>query len=115
MQLQQNFSNSMKTVYANRKKTLTAFSDELGISRSSLQEILKGNGNPRIDTVEHIASRLGVDPLLLLSTSCSDEDVQLLISLFRLSDVACTLSNDKKVELASHFHAIIDILIDVKE
>ena len=42
-------------------KSITELSDELGISRSSLQSILNGTGNPRSDTLEHIAARLGID------------------------------------------------------
>ncbi len=52
-----------------RQKSLSQFAEELAISRSSLQDMLKGEGNPTLSTVELVASRLGLDPLLLLSQS----------------------------------------------
>lgn len=47
--------------------TITEFSDHCGIARSSMQLILSGKGNPRLDTIEHIARRLDVNPLSLLT------------------------------------------------
>ena len=67
MALQRNLSDSMNLIRAKRQHSITKFSEELGISRSAVQEILKGTANPRIDTVEHIAKQLKMDPLLLLS------------------------------------------------
>lgn len=67
MALQKNLSDSMNLIRAKRQQSITEFSEELGISRSSMQEILKGTANPRIDTVEHIAKQLQMDPLILLS------------------------------------------------
>ena len=42
MTLQDNFSNSVKIAYKNSNKTLAEFSNEIGISRTTLQDILKG-------------------------------------------------------------------------
>lgn len=53
MTLQKNFSHNLTAFYRRHAKTLTAFSEELGISRSSLQEIMKGNSNSRLDTASH--------------------------------------------------------------
>lgn len=50
-----------------RGLSITEFSEELGIARSSLQAILSGTGNPRCDTIEHIAGHLNVDYRMLLS------------------------------------------------
>ena len=47
---------------------VSELSDELDISRSALQAILLCKANPRMDTIEHIASRLGVSPISLLSS-----------------------------------------------
>lgn len=111
MTLQRNFSNSITLAYKNSKKTLASFSDELGISRTTLQDILNGNSNPRVDTIEMVAEGLGVNPLSLLSTTYSEEDISLLLPLLRLGNIASSLSDDEKEDLASHCHAIIRILI----
>ena len=55
MTLQKNMSNMMNAIRTSRKQSIAEFSEELGISRSSTQELLKGTGNPRMDTVEHLS------------------------------------------------------------
>lgn len=114
MTLQSNFSNSVKIAYQNSGKTLAEFSNEIGISRATLQSILKGDSNSRIDTIEVVADGLNTSPLALLSTPCGEKELGFLLSLFQLSDVATALSDDEKEELAAHCHAIIDILFNAK-
>lgn len=111
MTLQSNFSNSVKLAYKNSNKTLSEFSNEIGVSRTTLQDILKGNSSSRIDTVEVVANGLKTSPLALLSTPCGEKELAFLLSLFQLSDVASALPDDEKEELAAHCHAMIRILI----
>lgn len=58
---------NLNRVRLDRGLSITEFSEELGIARSSLQSILNGTGNPRSDTIEHIAGRLCTDYRALLS------------------------------------------------
>lgn len=110
MSLQKNLSDSMTAIHANRRQTLTAFAKELGISRSSLQEILKGNGNPRIDTIEQIASQLRIDPLELLASS--EDQLKIMLPLSQFLDVICDLPDDKKQELLSAFNSIVGLFMN---
>lgn len=110
MSLQKNLSDSMTAIHANRRQTLTAFAKELGISRSSLQEILKGNGNPRIDTIEQIASQLKIDPLELLA--CSEDQLKIMLPLSQFLDAICKLPDDKKQELLSAFNTIVELFMN---
>ena len=114
MTLQDNFSNSVKIAYKNSNKTLAEFSNEIGISRTTLQDILKGNSSSRIDTVEVVADGLNTDPLALLSNPYGENELAFLLSLFQLSDAASALADDEKEELAAHCHAIISILFGAK-
>ncbi len=50
-----------------RNKSLTEFSEELGISRTALYEYLRGRGNPSVETLEHIAEKLSVSPAVLMT------------------------------------------------
>ena len=111
MTLQDNFSNSVKIAYKNSNKTLAEFSNEIGISRTTLQDILKGNSSSRLDTVEVVADGLNTDPLALLSNPYGENELAFLLSLFQLSDAASALADDEKEELAAHCHAMIRILI----
>lgn len=67
MSLSDNFSNNLSYLRKIHKSTLTEFADEAQISRSHLQNLLKSACNPRLDTVEHVARGLQIDPLKLLS------------------------------------------------
>ena len=89
--LQQNLSNFMNAIRSSRKQSITEFANEIGISRSEMQQILKGSCNLRIDTVKYIADKLTVDPLILLfpSYSKSQQEFALLLlnKLFAFSKV----------------------------
>lgn len=67
MGLSNNFSSNLSSLRKLHKVTLTEFANESQISRSHLQNALKGSCNPTLDTVEQIAKGLQVDPLMLLS------------------------------------------------
>ena len=110
MSLQQSFSNSMKAIFKSRKKNMTAFSSELGIARSTLQGILKGNSNSRLDTIELIAQGLHTNPATLLSASYTEEEWSILIPLLQFGDAIYALPNNEKSEVAEHLHAIVRIL-----
>ena len=66
MSLSDNFSNNITALRCAQKSTLTSFAEEIAISRSHLENILKGNCNPTLGTEEQIAERLHIDPVLLL-------------------------------------------------
>lgn len=95
MTMQSNFCNYIKTVRKAEKMTLSALSAELQISRSQLQEILRGNANPRMDTIEHIARRLDIDPIQLLTCSYAEEQLRVAVPLLHLIE-QCSLGITKQ-------------------
>ena len=65
--LNQNLTRNLRLVYQARRTTLEEFSCELGIGHSTLRNILHGQGNSTLGTVEQIAQNLGVAPQVLLT------------------------------------------------
>ena len=65
MGLQENIAVNMRAIMERQQKSLTEFSEELGISRNALYDYIRCKGNPSIATVEHIAEKLEVDPAAL--------------------------------------------------
>lgn len=63
--LNQNLTRNLRLVYQARRTTLEEFSCELGIGHSTLRNILHGQGNSTLGTVEQIAQNLGVAPQVL--------------------------------------------------
>ena len=55
-----NFSAKLKNAKEERGATFVEFAEEMGISKSALQEYLKGNTNPRLDTIKLLAEKLGM-------------------------------------------------------
>lgn len=82
MTLRENFTDSMNAIFETRHCTLSEFAEELSISRSCLQEILKGRSNPTLETVELIASQLGMEPFCLFAYSGQQLSGICLISQF---------------------------------
>lgn len=80
MAMCENLARRLNEIRKKRGLSITEFSEELDISRSSLQSILLCKGNPRTDTIEHIARKLGVSPISLLS---SQEEIQQSLQHFQ--------------------------------
>ena len=62
-----NISRKLKEIKEARGVSVTEFSEQLEISRSSLLALLNCKGNPRTNTIEHIAQKLQIDPIVLLA------------------------------------------------
>ena len=77
MDIRENFSENLKEIMKERKMSLDEFADFLGISRSMLQVYLKGEGNPRLDTLEEIAKKLEISVFELLGVPPREERVNL--------------------------------------
>ncbi len=53
MGIQENMSKSIRSLKEVQHKSLVELSEELEISRSTLQKYLDGHGNPSLKMVEH--------------------------------------------------------------
>ena len=85
--LNQNLTRNLRLVYPARRTTLVEFSRELGIGHSTLRNILHGQGNSTLSTVEQIAQSLGVAPQVLLTGQHTED--RLLSALLLLEAVDC--------------------------
>ena len=97
MTLQQNLSNTMKAIRSIRKISITEFSEEIGVSRSEAQGILRGTSNPRLDTIQCIADNLNIDPLVLIS-SFSETQLEVSLLLLKSFDFFSKLSSEEQKE-----------------
>ena len=99
MTLQQNLSNTMKAIRSIRKISITEFSEEIGVSMSEAQGILRGTSNPRLDTIQCIADNLNIDPLVLIS-SFSETQLEVSLLLLKSFDFFSKLSSEEQKEAA---------------
>jgi transcriptional regulator with XRE-family HTH domain len=109
MGIQKNLSFILKLIKDERRETLAEFADELEISRSHLQELLKNNTSPRIDTVEHIARKLGVAPYELMSVSLEDAQLNVLEMLIHFTGALGSLTPEKRRAFSDLFLKMIQL------
>ncbi len=110
MILQQNLSTAMNALRQQRQQSVSSLSKDLGIAKSSLQEILDGNGNPQIETVERIASQLSISPVTLLSCAGQGEQVQRGLFLLQNIQAISRLPQAQQHELAAVFYQMVTLL-----
>ncbi len=110
MLLRKNLTDTMNALRRSRGLSITAFSEEAGISRSSMQSLLKGTGNPRMDTVEQVASRLRLDPAMLLSGALSEQQLNVAVSLLQALDFFSRFSDEEKEKFASLFLEMLSMM-----
>lgn len=104
MGMQENIAVSIRTIMERRKKSLSEFSEELGISRNALYDYIRGRGNPSITTLEHIAEKLELDPsvLVLGLFELDQRETALLLLLDTIQGVA-ELGEEKRIRFAELF------------
>lgn len=110
MNLQQNLSNFMNAIRSSRNQSITEFSRELGISRSEMQNILKGTCNPRLDTVCYIAEKLDVHASLLLFSSLSKSQLDYSLLLLKTLDCFCSIPYEKQKEASELFCKLLVLI-----
>lgn len=82
MDAAQNLSNNISALRNIRSLTITDFAKEIGISKSTLQEIEKGH-SPNLNTVECIARSLGIPVSVLISDTLPPTEMSALVQLFQ--------------------------------
>ena len=66
-EIQENIAQKLRAAMKHRQKTIAGFADELGISQTALKNYMRGESNPRADTITLLAERLGLTPAELIS------------------------------------------------
>ena len=78
----ENLATNLRQLRAAKGLSINRFAPQLGVSKSTLQEIERGH-TPNLDTVDCIAQHLGLSPGLLISDPRSLPDTSLLLPLLR--------------------------------
>ena len=100
--LNETLSRNLRMIYSlrqRREKNLEEFAGELGISHTTLQNILRRRSNPRLDTVEAIARGLKTSPQQLLSARYPEPDLTVSVVALETLDWFVALSPWKKEKI----------------
>lgn len=105
--MQENLAAVLRAFMKAEGYTLSEFADKLEISRSTLQEYLKAQGNPCIAMVEQLAQKMGIDPAVLLTSRGQSEISGMLLE--RIPQVSAMDVDEKRhlIELVSEMVLIL--------
>lgn len=109
MSLQENMAASIRAIMKSQNKSLSEFSDELGISRNALYDYLKGKGNPNIATLEHMAQNLGINPACLVLGAFDSDQRQVMLLLLEMIQGMAELPVEKRLRFAELFLEMVKI------
>lgn len=113
MSIQENVARSMRRVRQERHISIELFADELGITKTSAQLYLKGEGNPRADTLELLAEGCGLSIAELVSgPPPGGERAETLLCAAQLLS---GLPPDKREACVRHVLAIAAIFAGMQE
>ena len=108
MGMQQNMADLICAIKKQRGKSVMGLSEELEISASTLQDYLKGKGNPTVKMVERLAEKLEIDPIALVSGSVDPEKRQIILLLLDTIEVS-ELPQSKRVRFAELFLELVQL------
>lgn len=107
MILQRNLSVFLRAIRASRNLSVAVFARQLGIARASLQSLLQGKGNPRLNTVEYLAEQLHIRPEALVFCTMQQQSVEATLLLRRLLDMMGLLPEEKQYRFVSLLSELI--------
>lgn len=109
MGVQQNMADIMRVIKQRENLSMTEFSEELGISYSTLQEYLNAQGNPTILMVEHIAHKLKLSPTALISGVFEPNQIEILLLLLESIQEFSHLPQHQKRQFAELLQQMIQL------
>ncbi len=84
----------------------------IGISRTTLAGLLRGDGNPRLSTVELVAEKLGLDPVRLLCWARDDAEREWMEQTLEMVDKAGALAPEKRERFIELFRTLVQYRTD---
>ena len=103
MSIQDNMADMLRAKRKLSGQSIEEWAEELGIAQSTLQEYMKGNGNPTVKMVEHLADKLGIDPIALMSGNMEPEQRQTVLLLLDTIQAVSVLPKSKRLRFAELF------------
>jgi len=106
----QNLAEALRLAKETSDLSLTAFAEELEISRSQLLEFLKERGNPRVETILHIAAKLEIDPAALFESPFRSKPHPALELIFQGRTVLRLVAPQNRQAFLDHFTQMLTLL-----
>ena len=114
MESRQILSKNLKAYRTLKKRTQLEFAQEIGISKSTLQDIEHGK-SPTLDTVQCIAQHLGIPLSILLSDAIPPTQLEIIVQLIQGFDWFAQCSQEAQEELLNSILNVSHSLSVIKE
>lgn len=104
MDIKGNFAANLKTIRLTKGLSLLEFADEIGISKSTLYKIEKGDVNPTLSLIDQVSDNLSIPAAeLLLEPSYTPSELVVIKRLLFSIDLFTQLSEEKQKKVAALF------------
>jgi transcriptional regulator with XRE-family HTH domain len=114
MDIKGNFAANLKTIRLTKGLSLLEFADEIGISKSTLYKIEKGDVNPTLSLIDQVSDNLSIPAAeLLLEPSYTPSELVVIKRLLSSIDLFTQLSEEKQKKVAALFIEIVKELSPV--
>lgn len=113
MSIQENMADMLRAKRKLSGQSINEWADELGIAPSTLQDYLKGNGNPTVKMVEHLGEKMGINPVALLSGDIEPEQIQTVLLLLDTIQAVSILPQPKRFRFAEQFLELVQLWEEV--
>lgn len=109
MGMQKNMADMLRAKRQLSGQSIEEWSEELGIAPSTLQDYLKGEGNPTLKMVEHLAAKLEIDPIALVAGRVESEQYEILLMMLNTIQEVSVLPQPKRLRFAELLLAQIQL------
>lgn len=112
MSIQENMADLLCAKRKLSGQSINEWAEELGIAPSTLQEYMKGNGNPTVKMVEHLGEKIGVDPIVLLTGDIGPKQLQTALLLLDTIQEVAILPQPRRLRFAEQFLELVQLWED---
>ena len=113
MSIKQNVARTIRRVKEERHISIEILAKELDVTKSAVQAYLKGDSNPRADTLELLAEKSGVSMIELVSDPLpGGEQAETMVGAARLLG---GLPPEKREECVEHLLAMAAIFAEMQD
>ena len=109
MRLKQNLAKNLKTLRLSREQSLVEFAEEIGISKSTLQNI-ESEKSSTLDTVDTISENLGIPASVLLSEQSEPDQLNITLLLIKEMEWFDNMSAEDKQSFIMVINNLLEIL-----
>ncbi|MBD5153113.1 MAG: helix-turn-helix transcriptional regulator [Oscillibacter sp.] len=109
MNLNEGLAASIRALMKQKHMSLSEFSEEVGVSRSSLHTYTKGEGNPSTGTINHMAQRLGISPAVLANGLMDLDHREIALLLLDTIQGVAELPEGDRLKMAELFLEMVKL------